>query len=109
MNITKTIYDNEIVFFVNKEIIDDSVVEKIISNSNKNKKIAIDLKKVKTIKSNFFIDCLIKNKFKLFNLESEVLTYLSLTLESGFLKSYLNYEDFHLNRREFVKRRFVVL
>ncbi len=106
MNIQKTIYDNEIVFFVNEEMIDDSIAEQIISIQDTNKKIALDLKKVKSIKSDYFLNCLIEDKFKLFNIQSEVLLYLGLTLKSGFLNSYLNYDDFHNNKREFIKRRF---
>jgi hypothetical protein len=63
---------------------------------------------VKTIKSQLFIKCLIENKFKLFNIQSETLAYLSLVLKDCFLKTHLNYQDFSENKREFIKRHFLV-
>ena len=49
-----------------------------------------------------------KNKIKLFNLQSEVLTYFALILKDGFLKSYINYSDFKDDKRELIKRHFLV-
>lgn len=104
----KTIYKNKIVFILDTDFIDDNIVDKIIIAMEKNKKAGLDLKKVKKINSTKFISHLLENKFKLFNLNSEVLTYLSLTLKDGCLKSYMNFEDFNQNKRELVRRRFLV-
>ena len=49
-----------------------------------------------------------QNKIKLFNPQSEVLTYLALVLKDGFLKTYINYSDFKNDKRELIKRHFLV-
>ena len=66
------------------------------------------MKNVQTIKSKKFIISLLENKFKLFNLKNEILTYLSIILKDGYLKSYINKNDFIKNKRELIKRRFLV-
>ncbi len=104
----KAICKNEIVYIINSNCINDGIIDLIISNSKGSKKIGLDMKNVSCIKSQKFINCLTSNKFKLFNLKSEVLTYLALILKDGFLKSHMNFEDFQNNKRELVKRRFLV-
>ena len=99
---------NEAILFVENEIIDDKVAQEILVLCNQNKLVAIDMVNVKTINSKLFIECLIENKFKLFNSQSEVLAYLAIILKDGFLKTHLNYQDSKENKREFVKRRFLV-
>ena len=103
----KIYYKNEIIFSFDTEIIEDYMLQEILVDNN-NKKIGIDMKNVKNIKSKLFIKYLLENKFKLFNLQNEVLVYLALILKSGFLKSHMNYKDFSQNKRELVKRRFQV-
>ena len=108
MQFFKTIYKNEIVFLINQEVVDDSLVHEILKNSSKNKKIGLDMSKVQNINSPVLINQLLANKIKLFNPKSEVLAYLSIILKDGFLKSYINYSDFKENKRELIKRRFLV-
>ena len=55
-----------------------------------------------------YVDYLLQNKIKLFNLQSEVLTYFARILKDGFSKSFINYSDFKNNKRELVKRNFLV-
>ena len=108
MNFEKTIFENEIVFVINQKTIDDNLIKKIISNANSKKRIGLDMTFVQNINSNVLIRCLLENKIKLFNLQSEVLTYFSIIFKDGFLKSYVNFLDFKDNKRELVKRHFVV-
>lgn len=110
MTILKTIYKKEIIFFINNEILDDSTINKILADKDGfNKKIGLDMKNIKTINSKLFVNCLIENKFKLFNLNSEILAYLSIVLKKGYLKSFVNSEDFTQNKREFFKRYLEVI
>ena len=97
-----------IIYTINQETIDNELVFKIIKSSNNVKKIGLDMRNVKNVSSSVFIDCLIKNKFKLFNLNSELLTYLAITLKDGYLKTFMSYEDFIENKRELMKRRFLI-
>ena len=106
MKFTKAIYKREIVFLINSETIDNSLMEDIIKNISPDTKTGFDMGAVKTIKSSLFIEYLLSNKIKLFNLSGEVLAYLSLILKEGFLKSYINYSDFKDNKRELIRRRF---
>lgn len=101
-------YKNETIFVINDEVIDDCCIAEIISEVSLNKKIGIDMKNVKNINSQHFVEYLLLNKIKLFNLKSEVLAYLSLILKDGFLKSYINYSDFSENKRELMRRKFFV-
>ena len=108
MRFFKTIYKKEIVFVINEKIIDDSLACQIISQIPSKKRIGLDMSQVENVNSAILIDCLLKNKIKLFNLKSEVLAYFALILKDGFLKSYINYSDFSQNKRELIKRHFLV-
>lgn len=109
MEVLRTIHKKNIVYKINCKILDDSIVQNIIQDCKSKKRIGIDLSLVETIDSELFLDCLNKNKFKLYNLRNEVLVYLSIVLKDGFLKSYLNYKDFSLDKRELFKRRLQVV
>ena len=109
MNFIKTIQNKEIVLVINKNNIDDDICNKILSKVKNSEKIGLDMKNVQNICSKKFIACLLNDEFKLFNLQSEVLTYLAIILKNGFLKSYINYEDFSKNKRELIKRRLHVI
>ena len=104
----KQIQKKEIVLIVDEISIDDVLVDRILNFSSSFRKIGLDMKNVKTISSEKFISSLLKNKFRLFNLQSEVLAYLAIVLKDGFLKSHINKIDFHENKRELVKRSFLV-
>ena len=104
----KQIQKKEIVLIVDEISIDDVLVDRILNFSSSFRKIGLDMKNVKTISSEKFISSLLKNKFRLFNLQSEVLAYLAIVLKDGFLKSHINKSDFHENKRELVKRSFLV-
>ncbi len=108
MDFIETIQNKEIVFVINKKIIDDDFCNKIIDKIQDGKKIGLNMEKVQNICSKKFISYLIEDKFKLFNLQSEVLAYLAIILKDGFLKSYMNYEDFKKNKRELIKRHFLI-
>ena len=105
---SKTTNQKEVVLVLDKEIIDNELTEEIISHNIPKKRLGIDMSCVKTIKSNSFIKYLLENKFKLFNIQSEVLAYLSLVLGGGFLKSYVTQSDFSQNKRELIRRHFLV-
>lgn len=108
MEFFKTIHKKEIVFFINTKIIDDNLINQIILQVQDDKKIGLDMSMVQNINSPLLIKYLLQNKIKLFNLQSEVLTYLSIILKDGFLKSFINYSDFKENKRELIKRKFLV-
>jgi len=108
MCIFKTIHKKEIVFVVDEKIVDDFVAHEIISNIKSDKRVGLDMKKVESVQSPVLVEFLLNNKIKLFNLQSEVLTYFALIFKDGFLKSYMNYSDFKNNKRELIKRRFLV-
>ena len=108
MTLQKTICNNKIVFNIDQNFVDDILVQEILEKVEKNKTIGINMQNVQNINSPLFLECLIKNKFKLFNLQSEILAYLAISLKDGFLKSYASYSDFSDNKRELFKRRFLV-
>lgn len=108
MVLLEKIRNKEIILFVENSIIDDKVAEEILVLCKQNKRVAIDMINVKTINSRLFVNSLIENKFKLFNSQNEILVYLALILKDGFLKTHLNYQDFKENKREFIKRHFLV-
>ena len=108
MNFFKTIYKKEIVFIINEKVIDDNLACQIISQVSPIKKIGLDVSNVENINSPILIENLLNNKIKLLNPKSEVLAYLALILKDGFLKSYINYSDFKCNKRELIKRNFLV-
>ena len=56
-----------------------------------------------------FAKYLLENKYKLYNIKSEILTYLAIVLKDGPLKSFMNREDFFENKRELIRRRFIVV
>ena len=105
---TKTISENRIVFAIDDFKISDETVNGILKYAKIDKIIAIDMKNIKYINSEKFIKCLLKNRFKLFNLQSEVLAFLAIVLKDGLLKSHMSLEDLLLNKRELVKRHFLV-
>ncbi len=108
MQFFKTPYKNEVIFIINQKSVDDSLMLEILKTMPNNKKIGIDMTQVQNINSPILIEYLLKNKIKLFNLQSEILTYFALILKDGFLKSYMNHSDFSKNKRELIKRRFLV-
>ncbi|MBQ8476126.1 hypothetical protein IJ531_03590 [bacterium] len=109
MGFLKQFTQGEIVFIINDETIDDFLVKKIISNIKPEYKAGLDMKNVRSLCSSLFIECLNSNKFKLYNLQNEVLTYLSIILKDGRLKSYMNFKDFKQNKRELIRRRFSII
>ena len=108
MTLKKTIYKDKIVFNIEQALVDDVLAQKIIENIDENKLNGIDMQNVSSINSPLFIKFLLENKIKLFNLQSEVLAYLAITLKDGALRSYINFSDFLNNKRELIKRRFLV-
>lgn len=108
MQFFKTNFKNEIVFIINNKIIDDNLACEIINQIPPKKRVGLDLSKVQNIKSQILIKYLLNNKIKLFNPQSEVLAYLALILKDGFLKTYINYFDFKDDKRELIKRHFLV-
>ena len=109
MKFHKTVNKNSIIFTIENEIIDDFLCNSIVSEIFTDKKIGIDMKHVEKIEGKVFIKYLLENKFKLFNIKSEVLTYLSIILKDGILKSFMNKNDFFENKRELIRRRFAVV
>ena len=81
---------------------------KIIKNTNSKYRIALDMKNVKTIDSDLFIKSLINQKFKLYNLRNEPLTYLSIIIKDGKLSSYMSFDDFKNDKRELIRRKLFV-
>ncbi len=108
MDFYKTTDNKEVVLVLDKEIIDNDFVDEIISQIDPKRRLGLDMSRVKTIKSFAFIKHLLNDKFRLFNIQSEVLAYLSLVLGGGFLKSYVNQSDFSQNKRELIRRHFLV-
>ena len=108
MQFFQTIYKNEIVFLIDAKNIDDFLACQLIAQIPKNKRVGLDMKKVQNVNSKILIEYLLNNKIKLFNLQSEVLAYFALVLKDGFLKSYMNFEDFSEDKRELIKRHFLV-
>ena len=102
----KQLTEGEIVFIINQKTISNKDTKKIIKKIKPNVKTGLDMKNVTSLNSTLFIQCLIENKFKLYNLNSEILTYLSIILKDGKLKSYINLKDFCENKRELIRRRF---
>ncbi len=109
MEIYKLIYKKEIILTILNEVIDDALSLEIIKNIEQNKRVGLDMKRVKTIKSKKFINCLLNNRFSLFNLNNEVMCYLIIILKNGFLKSFLNKHDFLNNKRELIKRKLTAV
>ena len=108
MDFCKQFRDNEIVFIINRKIIDNKFTKKLIKNIKPYIRTGLDMKNVKILNSEIFIQCLMENKFKLYNLNSELLTYLAIILKDGKLKSYINFKDFEEDKRELIRRRFYV-
>ena len=109
MKFHKIITENEIIFRIENEIIDDFLCDLIVLELSSGKKAGIDMRHVNKIEGKNFTKYLLENKFKLFNIKNEVLTYLAIILKDGLLKSFMSKEDFDENKRELVKRRFVVV
>lgn len=102
---SKTINKKDVVFCINDSILSDETIQEILSCNLSGKRAVLDMKKVDSINSKLFLDCLKNKKFKLFNLNTELLVYLSLVFKNGFLHSFMNYADFSLDKRELFKRR----
>ena len=109
MGFHKIINEYEIIFTIENEVIDDYLCNSIVSELQPGKKIGIDMRHVNKIEGKNFTKYLLENKYKLFNIKNEVLTYLAIILKDGLLKSFMNREDFFENKRELVRRRFVVI
>lgn len=108
MAFSKKISKHDITFIIENECLDDVMMNEILSENFYSKRVGLDMSKVRNVNSPLLIKCLLENKIKLFNLNSEVLAYFALILKDGFLKSYINYSDFSENKREFIKRHFLV-
>lgn len=100
---------NNIIFVIDNEIIDDNICASIVSEISPDKKAGLDMKHVNKIEGQNFIKYLLQNKYKLFNLRSEVLAYLAIILKDGILKSFMSADDFYENKRELIKRKFLVV
>ncbi len=108
MGFLKQFSDSEIVYIIDDEVIKDSLIRKIVHDIEPNYKIGLDMKNVKSLSSSLFIKYLNNNKYKLYNLQSEILAYLSIVIKDGKLKSYMNFKDFKYNKRELVRRKFII-
>ena len=109
MDFSKKTNTKEIIFKIQKEVIDDNLVKKILSQITETKKTGLNMELVEEINSKLFIEALLNNKFKLFNLKNEILTYLCLILKDSFLKSHMNLSDFEQNKRELIRRKLYAL
>ncbi len=109
MYFNKTINENGIIFTIENNIIDDKLCELIVSELSLNMKAGIDMRHVNKIKGKKFTKYLLENKYKLFNIKNEVLTYLAIILKDGVLKSFMSKDDFFENKRELIKRKFLVV
>jgi len=109
MSFFKQFIENEIVYIINDKIIKDSLIENIVHDINTKHKIGLDMKNVKALNSSLFLKYLKGNRYKLYNISNEVLTYLSIVLKDGKLKSYMNFKDFKYNKRELIRRRFSIV
>ena len=109
MTFLKQFTKSEMVFVIDGEVVEDSIVAKIVNNIKPEYKIGIDMKNVKTLNSSLFIKYLNKGIFKLYNLQNEILTYLSIIIRDGKLRSFMNFEDFKNNKRELVRRKFIIV
>ncbi len=105
MYIKKT--KKELVFCIENKVFDDNVLKNILDLTDSKKRVGIDMKKVEVIKSKELINYLIGNQFSLFNLNSELMAYLSIVLK-GSLKTYVNCFDFLNNKRELTIRHFLI-
>ena len=94
------------IYKIDEETIDDKSAKKILQKISKIKKPLLDMGMVKNIKSKLFIKYLLEDKFKLFNLENDLLIYLAIVLKGGFLKTYMSALDFASQKRELIRRRF---
>ena len=109
MGFRKKINKNEIIFTIENEIVDDFLCDSIVSELSGGKKAGIDMRHVNKIEGKNFTKYLLENKYKLFNIKNEVLAYLAIVLKGGALKSFMNREDFFENKRELIRRKFVVV
>lgn len=108
MGFLKQFIENKIVYVISDEIIEDSLIDSIVNDIKQKHKVCLDMKNVKSLHSSKFIQYLNNNMYKLYNLQNEVLTYLSIVIKDGKLKSYMNFEDFKDDKRELIRRRFIV-
>ncbi len=108
MGFLKQFIENKIVYIISEEIVDDTLIDSIAEDINLKHKVCIDMKNVKSLNSPKFIKYLNSNMYKLCNLQNEVLTYLAIVIKDGKLKSYMNFNDFKDDKRELIRRRFVL-
>ena len=83
----------EAFFCVENKVIDDFVTIELLEKLEQKEFLALDMACVEEVKSSKFIEALLENKFRMVNLQVEVLAYLSLILKDGFLKTYINKND----------------
>ncbi len=98
---------NKRIIRIKNKIVDDNLILDILNDKNC-KNAGLDMSNVESINSKLFIESLVKDKFKLFNLNSEMLAYLSLILKDNALKSYVNKFDFIEEKRELIRRKFLI-
>lgn len=98
----------EAFFCVENKVVDDFVTIELLEKLEQREFLALDMTCVEEIKSSKFIKALLENKFRMVNLQVEVLAYLSLVLKDGFLKTYINKNDLINNKRELLRRRFLI-
>ena len=98
---------NKRIIRIKNKIVDDNLILDILNDKNC-KNAGLDMSDVESINSKLFIESLVKDKFKLFNLNSEMLAYLSLILKDNALKSYVNKFDFIEEKRELIRRKFLI-
>lgn len=109
MDFSKEIFKDEVIYYINSEIIDEKLTDEIISAINPKLKTGLDMTNVSSITSRKFIKYLSEDKFKLFNIKSELLSFVSIVLKDNFLKTYMNKSDFIYDKRELIKRKFYVV
>lgn len=109
MNFSKEIFKDEVIYNINSEIIDEKITDEIIKSINPDLKTGLNMANVSSITSKKFVKYLYENKFKLFNIQSELLSFISLVLKDNFLKTYMNKSDFINDKRELFKRRLYIV
>lgn len=99
--------ENKVTILIKNKTIDDNVVNGILFEF-KDKTLGLDMSYVNTVNSKLFIENILSDKFKLYNTKSEVLSYLSLILKENNLKSYMNKSDFERDKRELIRKKFLI-
>jgi arginine deiminase len=75
---------------------------------NKDKKIGLNLEKIKKIHSSFF-NILRENKISVFSLNNDILNYFCISGSINSVCVFLTQTDFLAQKRQLVKRDFKVL